>query len=138
MRLTPSLSFGIALPLVAASFPGHDAPGLHHRDSFKFDINTGADLQRDLASKSAPEVEFTTEGGTPQSHPYVYQRIGSDGMLAPQAGTGARLPMHAGPLLLQDTYLTELFGHFDRERIPERVVHAKGGTPRLQETLSSQ
>jgi len=31
-----------------------------------------------------------------------------------------------GPLLLQDTHLLEKLGHFDRERIPERVVHAKG------------
>ena len=31
-----------------------------------------------------------------------------------------------GPLLLQDiTYIDEI-AHFDRERIPERVVHAKG------------
>ena len=31
-----------------------------------------------------------------------------------------------GPILLQDiTFLDEL-AHFDRERIPERVVHAKG------------
>ena len=32
-----------------------------------------------------------------------------------------------GPLLLQDYHLTEIFGSFDRERIPERVVHARGG-----------
>lgn len=31
-----------------------------------------------------------------------------------------------GPLLLQDTHLIEKLAHFDRERIPERVVHAKG------------
>jgi len=31
-----------------------------------------------------------------------------------------------GPLLIQDTHLLEKLGHFDRERIPERVVHAKG------------
>jgi len=31
-----------------------------------------------------------------------------------------------GPLLLQDAHLLEKLGHFDRERIPERVVHAKG------------
>ena len=31
-----------------------------------------------------------------------------------------------GPLLMQDTHLLEKLGHFDRERIPERVVHAKG------------
>ena len=32
-----------------------------------------------------------------------------------------------GPLLLQDFHLIDLISHFDRERIPERVVHAKGG-----------
>ncbi len=31
-----------------------------------------------------------------------------------------------GPILLQDTHLLEKLSHFDRERIPERVVHAKG------------
>ncbi len=31
-----------------------------------------------------------------------------------------------GPVLMQDTHLMEKLGHFDRERIPERVVHAKG------------
>ncbi len=31
-----------------------------------------------------------------------------------------------GPLLLQDVHLIEKLAHFNRERIPERVVHAKG------------
>lgn len=31
-----------------------------------------------------------------------------------------------GPTLLQDVHLIEKLAHFDRERIPERVVHAKG------------
>jgi catalase len=31
-----------------------------------------------------------------------------------------------GPSLLQDVHLLEKLAHFDRERIPERVVHAKG------------
>jgi catalase len=31
-----------------------------------------------------------------------------------------------GPVLLQDVQLIEKLAHFDRERIPERVVHAKG------------
>lgn len=31
-----------------------------------------------------------------------------------------------GPVLMQDVHLLEKIGHFDRERIPERVVHAKG------------
>ncbi|EJD36801.1 catalase-domain-containing protein [Auricularia subglabra TFB-10046 SS5] len=109
MRSEILLSLCLWLSRGAATFPGHDAPGLRPRDGYSFDLNTGANDQRASASKPAQQVEFTTEGGTAQSHPYVYQRIGQD-----------------GPLLLQDTYLTELFGHFDRERIPERVVHARG------------
>jgi catalase len=31
-----------------------------------------------------------------------------------------------GPLLIQDVHLIDKLAHFDRERIPERVVHAKG------------
>lgn len=43
------------------------------------------------------------------AHPYEAQRCGEN-----------------GPLLLQDFHLIDLLAHFDRERIPERVVHAKG------------
>ena len=32
----------------------------------------------------------------------------------------------AGPVLIEDHHLIEKLAHFDRERIPERVVHAKG------------
>ena len=31
-----------------------------------------------------------------------------------------------GPVLLQDVWLLEKLGHFDREVIPERRMHAKG------------
>jgi catalase len=31
-----------------------------------------------------------------------------------------------GPILLADTHLIDKLAKFDRERIPERVVHAKG------------
>ena len=34
-----------------------------------------------------------------------------------------------GPVLLQDVHLFEKLAHFDRERIPERVIHAKGAGP---------
>jgi catalase len=52
---------------------------------------------------------YTTSNGCPIDNPTAFQRIG---------------PM--GPLLLQDFHLIDLLAHFDRERIPERVVHAKG------------
>lgn len=31
-----------------------------------------------------------------------------------------------GPVFLQDSHLIEKLAHFNRERVPERVVHAKG------------
>lgn len=34
-----------------------------------------------------------------------------------------------GPILLQDHYLIEKMAQFNRERVPERVVHAKGSAP---------
>lgn len=124
----------LLLPIALAGsvlgwFPGQDAPGLRRRDDFSFDINQGQDTQRDTASMDAPDLEFTTDGGTPFYHPYEYQRIGDDGMwLSAYALRVRAYRTRAGPLLLQDVHLTELFGAFDRERIPERVVHAKGGT----------
>ena len=33
---------------------------------------------------------------------------------------------YGGPVLLQDFHLVEKLARFDRERIPERVVHARG------------
>jgi catalase len=52
---------------------------------------------------------YTTSNGAPVQNPSEWQRPGS-----------------MGPLLLQDFHLIDLLAHFDRERIPERVVHAKG------------
>ncbi|KAJ8508330.1 hypothetical protein ONZ45_g9388 [Pleurotus djamor] len=51
---------------------------------------------------------YTTSTGAPVSEPYAAQRAG-----------------RFGPLLLQDFHHIDLLAHFDRERIPERVVHAK-------------
>ncbi|KAF4823954.1 Peroxisomal catalase [Colletotrichum tropicale] len=52
---------------------------------------------------------YTTSNGAPVQNPQHWQRPGPN-----------------GPLLLQDFHLIDLLAHFDRERIPERVVHAKG------------
>jgi catalase len=35
-------------------------------------------------------------------------------------------PWPSGPVLLKDQHLLEKLARFDRERIPERVVHANG------------
>ncbi|EMD36861.1 hypothetical protein CERSUDRAFT_123893 [Gelatoporia subvermispora B] len=66
-------------------------------------------MQLQTSEEDAADVVYTTENGAPYSNPYDALRIGSN-----------------GPLLLQDYHLTEIFGSFDRERIPERVVHARG------------
>lgn len=45
-----------------------------------------------------------------------------------------------GPVLLQDIHLVEKLAHFNRERVPERVVHAKGsaayGTFRVTQDIT--
>ncbi|KIY67231.1 catalase [Cylindrobasidium torrendii FP15055 ss-10] len=60
-------------------------------------------------SNSKDGATYTTSNGLPVSEPYAAQRVGFN-----------------GPLLLQDFHHIDLLAHFDRERIPERVVHAKG------------
>lgn len=52
---------------------------------------------------------YTNSNGCPIPEPFATQRVGQH-----------------GPLLLQDFNLIDSLAHFDRERIPERVVHAKG------------
>lgn len=45
-----------------------------------------------------------------------------------------------GPTLLEDYHLLEKIAHFDRERIPERVVHARGagafGTFQVEQAMN--
>ena len=53
--------------------------------------------------------KLTTEAGQPWANNEHSQTAGS-----------------RGPVLMQDYDLLEKLAHFDRERIPERVVHAKG------------
>ncbi|CAR24289.1 catalase T [Lachancea thermotolerans CBS 6340] len=49
---------------------------------------------------------------------------------------GSQVSRPDGPILLQDVHLIESIAHFDRERVPERVVHAKGGGCRLEFELT--
>ncbi|KAH7081311.1 peroxisomal catalase [Paraphoma chrysanthemicola] len=79
----------------------HTATGHQQGDSYRnYNDDRGATSQ---------ETVYTTSNGVPYPHPYEVQRGGE-----------------GGPLLLQDFHLIDLLSHFDRERIPERVVHAKG------------
>lgn len=67
---------------------------------------TSYEKDRQMDSK---QTTYASANGAPQAHAYESQRAGEN-----------------GPLLLQDFHLIDLLSHFDRERIPERVVHAKG------------
>ncbi|KAJ7621136.1 catalase [Roridomyces roridus] len=64
---------------------------------------------KQVAALEPESQHYTTSNGAPVSEPYSAQRVGV-----------------FGPLLLQDFHHIDLLAHFDRERIPERVVHAKG------------
>jgi catalase len=59
-------------------------------------------------SDSRPDT--TTDAGIPAPSDEYSQSVGPD-----------------GPLLMQDHYLIQKMAQFNRERVPERVVHAKGG-----------
>jgi len=63
----------------------------------------------DDKNNTSKDTVYATSNGAPYPHPYETQRAGEN-----------------GPLLLQDFHLIDLLSHFDRERVPERVVHAKG------------
>ena len=79
--------------------------------------------------QGAPETVSVT--GTPARGP-VMSRAQSGEFLTTAAGTRLRDSDHSlkagrrGPTLLQDHHLREKITHFDHERIPERVVHARG------------
>jgi catalase len=79
----------------------HTADGKSNGDSYRSYL--------DDRNTKAQDALYTTSNGVPYPHPYETQRVGEN-----------------GPLLLQDFHLIDLLSHFDRERIPERVVHAKG------------
>src|SRR5688572_14550410 len=59
--------------------------------------------------RAVDDHELTTQQGTPVSDDQNSLRIGT-----------------RGPALLEDFHFREKLFHFDHERIPERVVHARG------------
>jgi catalase len=63
----------------------------------------------------------TTNGHRDASSPILTTANGAPVGLQQAVTAGPR-----GPLLMQDVQLLEQMQHFNRERIPERVVHAKG------------
>ena len=86
----------------------------------KDEIGNGGELHQQA---STPEARLTTNHGTPVS----------DNQNSLKGGP-------RGPTLLEDFILREKIQHFDHERIPERIVHARGsaahGVFELTESLA--
>jgi catalase len=81
------------------------APGLAQKTRFVHDRKKEA-MTNELPRRPAT----TTDAGIPVASQELSLTIGPD-----------------GPILLQDFYLIEQMANFNRERIPERQPHAKGG-----------
>src|SRR5690349_4620749 len=96
--------------------------------------------------QAAPAAVSPTGAGDPSSDRGNVWRAQASEYLTSQQGV--RLPDtdHSlkagdrGPLLMEDFHFREKITHFDHERIPERVVHARGsgahGYFRVYEDLS--
>src|SRR5713226_7405361 len=67
-------------------------------------------MSKETQSTSDGGKATTTDAGIPASSDEFSLTAGPD-----------------GPILLQDHYLVQKMAQFNRERVPERVVHAKGG-----------
>ncbi|RVV99950.1 catalase [Mesobaculum littorinae] len=87
--------------------------------------------------RPSADTQTTTDQGDyptePGSGGELHQRPGAD---APRMTTSQGIPIaddqnslkagERGPTLLEDFHMREKIFHFDHERIPERVVHARG------------
>ena len=96
------------------------------QDTFKTDVGNGGETHQHVPDKGPhgqPEAHLTTNQGI---------RVSDN---QNQLKSGER-----GPVLLEDFVLREKIFHFDHERIPERIVHARGsaahGFFELYESLS--
>src|ERR1051325_7876356 len=79
--------------------------------------------------QGTPETRSPT-GDTPGAEPVTHSQRGK--FLTTSQGARLRDTDHSlkagprGPVLLQDHHFREKMTHFDHERIPDRVVHARG------------
>lgn len=92
-----------------------------HSQATTFDthVGQGGELHQQTSER---EAALTTQQGTPVADDQNSLRVGD-----------------RGPTLMEDFHFREKIFHFDHERIPERVVHARGfgahGTFTLDESL---
>lgn len=84
-----------------------------------------ADLARDTVDYHDPQNRITTDFGVKQNNTDDWLKVATED--------------HTGPQLLEDHMGREKIHRFDHERIPERVVHARGagafGTFKMNKSL---
>ncbi|KAF7193427.1 Catalase [Pseudocercospora fuligena] len=77
--------------------------------AYNADLFQGTDLKQKDSSLNNSDLWYTERNGKKYFQPLGAQRAGEK-----------------GPLLLQDVHLVDTLATFNRERIPERIVHARG------------
>lgn len=84
--------------------PSGKTGSVYHTDLF-----LGTDLKQKESSLNNSDLTYTQRNGKQYFQPLGAQRAGEK-----------------GPLLLQDVHMIDTLATFNRERIPERIVHARG------------
>ncbi|GAB7358125.1 hypothetical protein MBLNU230_g0284t1 [Neophaeotheca triangularis] len=113
------LSALLAVPLVAGVSPD-SRPGLkrvtqpgfdagEQESVYQTDLFQGTNRKQEESSLNNSDLTYTWRNGKQEFQPLGAQRAGE-----------------RGPLLLQDVHLVDTLATFNRERVPERVVHARG------------
>ncbi|THG42029.1 catalase [Sphingomonas olei] len=110
LRAAALLLGGVALPLpaIAQSVSDADASAAARMQTGPAPVAPGAAPPRVDLSRG-PAMQFTRDNGAP---------IGEN--------RHSKAAGDFGPVLLEDAHLIEKLARFDRERVPERVVHARG------------
>lgn len=78
-------------------------------EDYRTDLFQGTNLKQDEASLNDSDLTYTQRNGKQYFQPLGAQRAGEK-----------------GPLLLQDVHLVDTLATFNRERVLERIVHARG------------
>lgn len=102
---------------------GKDTGATSHAAEFETLLGQAGELHQIASDDAGEGAVLTTQQGVPVADDQNTLRVGAH-----------------GPALLEDFHFREKIFHFDHERIPERVVHARGygvhGTFTLKESLA--
>lgn len=79
------------------------------KQEYQTDLFEGTNLKQEQSSFNNSDLTYTQRNGKQYFQPLGAQRAGE-----------------RGPLLLQDVHLVDTLATFNRERVPERIVHARG------------